>query len=80
VKPEPRCDLTELLVADCAHCRGLKSPDEQAASERRRLIASGRWIPAQYPGTCEQCGERFEVGAAIRMFPDGWRADCCGER
>ena len=75
----PRCDLTDLLVTDCAHCRGVKSVDEETKAERARLLATGRWVVAQYAGTCAHCGEHFGPGAAIRMFPGGWRADCCGE-
>lgn len=79
-----RCERTELLVVDCAHCRGNdQTPDEQVATERRqtraRLVGDPRWFPAQYPGKCERCAERFTVGDLIRMDPGrGWIADCCG--
>lgn len=77
------CPLTELPPSMCAHCRGLTSPEEQAAATRKRLLngAEPGWIEAQYPGTCGTCGERFQPGAAIRMhtFSGEWRADCCAE-
>jgi hypothetical protein len=76
------CPITELSPEMCAHCRGLKSPWEQAATMRKVLLngSDPRWFEAQYAGTC-QCGERFEPGAAIRPYArhaDGrWVADCC---
>lgn len=75
----PRCDITDLPADMCAHCLGHKDPEQQTLKDRARLLASGRgWIAAQWPGTCEHCGERFQPGAAIRMdVPAGWRAECC---
>ncbi|MEU8920372.1 hypothetical protein AB0D10_05450 [Kitasatospora sp. NPDC048545] len=74
-----RCDLTDLPTDMCAHCLRHTDPDQEAARDRARLLATGRgWIAAQWPGTCEHCGERFEPGTAIRMdIPTGWRAECC---
>jgi hypothetical protein len=78
-----RCERTELLVTDCAHCRGNdQTPNEQAAAERdqtrQRLASDPRWFPAQYPGKCERCGEWFQPGALIRMDVSvGWIAECC---
>lgn len=73
----PRCDTTDLPTDMCAHCLGHTDPEQQAAQDRARLLASG-WTTAQWPGTCEHCGERFEAGAALRMdVPTGWRAECC---
>lgn len=77
----PRCDLTDLPTDMCAHCLGHQDPERAAAQDRARLLASGqRWFPAQFPGACEHCGERFEPGAAIRMEAQaGWRAECCAD-
>ncbi|MDJ0342237.1 hypothetical protein QMK19_03425 [Streptomyces sp. H10-C2] len=76
----PRCDVTDLDTSMCAHCLGHADPEQQAKRVRARLLASGRWFPALYPGTCEHCGERFEPGAAIRLeIPQGWCAECCAE-
>jgi hypothetical protein len=75
----PRCAVADLPPAMCAHCRGLRSVDEQAVAERTLLLATGRWIAAQYPGQCEQCGEWFTAGMAIRCDHQGWRAECCAD-
>ncbi|WP_171072350.1 hypothetical protein [Streptomyces sp. DASNCL29] len=75
-----RCDLTELDTTACAHCLGHTDPQTEAKRERAKLLNTGRWFPAQFPGTCEHCGARFEPGTAIRMeIPSGWRAECCAE-
>lgn len=76
-----RCETTELLVAQCG-CRkhrGGKTPAEEAAAVRARLLDHPAWFAAQYPGVCERCGTTFGVGAAIRMDVSvgGWRAECC---
>ncbi|MFE9684139.1 hypothetical protein [Streptomyces sp. NPDC006285] len=73
-----RCEVTELLVGECAHCRGnTTTPDEEAAAE---LAAAAPWFHAVHPGVCAACGEPFAPGALIRMeIPRGWRADCCRE-
>jgi len=75
----------EMLPDYCATCRGLKSVEEQAATDlaerRRRLLALPRWFPATYPGACG-CGQRFPAGAALRFDNDSdtnYRAECCGE-
>jgi hypothetical protein len=74
-----RCDFTDLPTDSCAHCLGHQDPEHLAAADRARLLTSGHgWFAAQWPGRCEHCGERFEVGAAIRMQArTGWRAECC---
>jgi hypothetical protein len=84
-----RCDLTELLVEDCAHCRGNdKTIEEQATAERLELRArllSGAvhsitsWFPARYPGHCAGCGTGFGEGTAIRTLALGYLAECCAE-
>ncbi len=84
-----RCDLTELLVEQCA-CpkhRGGQAPEEQATAERlatraRLLGGWNSWFKAAFGGTCATCGERYEAGAAIfsREFnPGRYTADCCPE-
>ena len=74
-----RCELTELTIDSCAHCRGnTLSPQDEAVTERVALINSGRWFHAVHPGTCAVCGTPFEPGTAIRLeIPRGWRAECC---
>jgi len=61
----PRCDLTDLLVTDCAHCRGVKSVDEETKAERARLLATGRWVVAQYADGWNTSGSIEEVQDAL---------------
>lgn len=72
------CPITELPPDQCAHCRGLKSPEEQAAVERGRLLRRG-WKLAEFAGGCANCGDRFDVGQAIAWSGSrwGWVAECC---
>lgn len=76
-----RCDLTDLLVDQCAHCRKLADPEEEARLHRTALVASGQWIRCVHKGKCVRCGEWFNEGAAIRRSDDdgGWIADCCSD-
>ena len=65
------CELTELEVTSCAHCRGTAEPPPVARS-------LGPWFSAAYAGRCEDCGDRFEAGAQIRADGDGgYLAQCC---
>jgi len=59
-----RCERTELLVDQCAHCRGVTEP-----APARTVL--GPWFPAGYPGWCSGCGQVFGQGDMIR-------ADGCG--
>ena len=79
---DERC-IHELLPGQCAPCRGLKSPEDEAAEARTRLLASGRgWRTAQWPGACAACGSPFYPPQVIRFertdnpFAE-YRADCC---
>lgn len=80
-----RCEITDLPADMCAHCLGHIDPERQVLKDRAALLATARgWIVAQWPGTCERCGERYGAGAAIRAsgairmdVPTGWRAECC---
>ncbi|WP_327169521.1 hypothetical protein [Streptomyces subrutilus] len=75
-----RCDLTDLDTTACAHCLGHTDPETDTRRERAQLLATGRWTAAQFPGTCQHCGERFTPGTPIRMeIPAGWRAACCAD-
>jgi hypothetical protein len=74
-----RCDITELLLAECSHCRGL---DKQPAPTWRRDAGPGPWFPAAYPGRCTQCATTFDPGERIRAAgggDGGYLAECCGE-
>lgn len=52
---DQRCDLTELMVSDCAHCRHKDDP---------------AW-PAKYEGHCALCTAPIEIGQSIRWSQDG---------
>lgn len=80
---EARCDKTDLLVTDCAHCRGNdRTIEEQftaeAALRKAAYEAAPGWIISRYPGDCAECGERFEAGEMIYKLLDvGWISTCC---
>jgi hypothetical protein len=85
---DTRCDLTDLLVEQCAcrQHRAGRTVEEEAAREqhahRARLLAGPGWFPAQFPGRCGQCGHGFEAGTALRLpspLPLGWLAECCSD-
>jgi hypothetical protein len=79
---EERCERTELLVGQCA-CpdhRGGADLDQETLEIRAGLLAKPNWFAARYAGSCDCCGSRFSMGAAIRMdLQRGWRAECCAE-
>jgi hypothetical protein len=76
---EKRCDKTDLIETQCAHCRHDVDTHDQLLIERAALIGTGHWYPSKYPGICANCGEYFEANAAIRGDPRGWVAECCAD-
>lgn len=73
VRP-PTCDLTELPVDGCAHCRGHSGPDWGA------FETTGRRFTARYDGNCGVCGGeivggRTEVQALTDRF--GYACEGC---
>lgn len=68
---DTRCALTELLVDQCAHCRGFKD-----------LPRAPRFSPrfyASYPGTCVVCDDAILPGDTIRAKDDdGYVCNACG--
>lgn len=68
-----RCERTDLLATDCAHCRNLPDPPK-AAGER------GPWFEARYAGRCNRCGCHFLAGFQVRADGHGgYLGPCCGE-
>ena len=69
-----RCELTELLTDQCAHCRHI--PDPPA----RRI---GRPFRAAYTGHCRDCDQPYDVDDLIRRVADddgtGYLGPCCPE-
>lgn len=69
---DQRCELTELLVDQCAHCR----PTQPPATDDRDL---GPWTTAHYDGECPDCGDPITPGDTIRSDGDGdWLCERCG--
>lgn len=68
-----RCERTDLLVRDCAHCKKLPDPE-------RVKPAVGDWFDARFPGRCSRCQTDFDPGDEIRADGEGgYLAACCGE-
>ena len=62
-----RCDWSDLLVRDCAHCRGLTLDDKLIDTPAERW---GNHFEARYPGVCAECGGTFPAGQRIIRFGD----------
>lgn len=76
---ETRCQLTELIATQCAHCRGDAGGDEELLAHRAQLLKRRAWRAATYPGECIGCGDWYLPSAAIRRDGTGWLAECCAE-
>lgn len=75
-----RCDLTELLVTDCAHCRRLPELDVREPEPRHQPDGyGGPTVIAEYGGRCVDCGEPVRPGEPITLTEDGWVGQCCAE-
>ena len=86
---EERCDLTELIKSQCAHCRGVGynreytitsgpetwpvEPDEDVYFGDMRAGAYAR-----FPGVCPVCGDKITVGEMIEKATDStWKHRTC---
>jgi hypothetical protein len=70
---EPRCELTDLLVSQCGHCR---PPAEPPPPE----LDVGPWFAAGYPGRCSLGEETIREGDRIRADGEGgYLCRACGE-
>lgn len=68
-----RCDVTELFVEQCAHCRKIPAAE-------RTTAMYGPWFYAQWSGFCSCCGDGFASGERIRADGNGeYLAECCGD-
>lgn len=63
-KEEERCEISDLLPSDCAHCRGIKSELDFSG----KLVAE---FPALYAGKCAACDRRYEQDHRIGRTEDG---------
>jgi hypothetical protein len=77
---DERCERTELIVTQCAHCLGHTDPVADAlAGEPARHVEDPEVpvrIPAQFPGRCPDCGEHIHIGDTIVRRSNAW---CCTE-
>ena len=78
------CDLHELT--NCAICSGAAAKHEESLRELVQDRGAAPYIPggttifASFPGSCMDCGRRFEKGDLIhsRRGQDGWiGVECC---
>ncbi|MBM0274115.1 hypothetical protein [Micromonospora tarensis] len=77
---EPRCAVTELIAAQCAHCLPALASDAVGQPRTPSDKPLGPWITASYRGTCSSCGTRTEEMDDIRADGDGgWLGRCCGD-
>jgi len=74
---EKRCEITELPVEMCSHCRGLDDKPRPQVTVKSISIA-------RFNGRCGVCGEHGirEDGPLYRVEVDGeelWAGPCCGD-
>jgi len=68
---EPRCERSELLVSQCAHCKGLDKAETFEYVVEQKMLA-------KYPGACSACGDRVIPGeTTIGLSEDGWVCEGC---
>ncbi len=60
-----RCDLSDLLVTECA-CRIHGKPEPRAAADD--IVAR---FPARFDSNCDNCGRRMREGDPIAKTYDG---------
>ena len=77
---EERCDLTDLLMGQCAHCQGHHDPVVEATKPRQYPVDTER-SPitfAAFPSECPTCGELIHVGDVITRIGAFWVCTECG--
>jgi hypothetical protein len=69
---EPRCDMTDLFVSQCGHCR---PPVEEPPPE----LDCGPWFTAKLDGRCSLGEEQVRPGDRIRSDGEvGYLCRSCG--
>lgn len=72
--PEVRCEWSDLLSAECAHCRKLDLDTGSGTDVSHRFEAA-------FAGSCAHCGRHFAVGDRIGRTRDGqYVCSRCGLR
>jgi hypothetical protein len=69
-----RCEITELLRDQCAHCRPKPEPSLFALPSDSDV---GPAIRSAYDGWCHACSESIDSGDMIRRTHDGWVHEDC---
>jgi hypothetical protein len=80
---DQRCDRTDLLASQCAHCLGHHDPvaDRIAAETLAGLVEDQPFTAtAKSPRSCPDCDGWIYVGALIAMVRVDGRADRWGKR
>ena len=75
-----RCEKTDLLETECAHCLGHITRMAKAEPNELKLIT--RWLPATWDtGRCNNCKRIYHEGELVAKAETiGWIAkDCCGD-
>lgn len=71
---EARCDRTDLLPSQCAHCRHLTlDPALRDLAE----VQITRWVRAATDGTCPSCGHETVPGDRIAVSATGRFCERC---
>ena len=69
---EQRCPVTELLVAQCDHCRVIATCDDPFAAPTVVSYGTDPFaFRARYYGTCTTCGYEIESDMYIRSDGEG---------
>lgn len=61
-----RCDYSDLPVASCAHCQGVRGLTE-APETFVALSLHGSRIEARYPGRCGHCERSYGPGEYLTL-------------
>lgn len=76
---EIRCELTDLIQSQCAHCLGLQpEPLHGSHAElpgQRTLFGGGviyAGVPASFESWCPVCHDDIELGNLISKIEAGW--------
>jgi hypothetical protein len=83
--PEPRCELTELLVSGCAHCRAdtesieLFGQTRPIRTDTIRPEIVRHSTRARYDSTCPECRGPVRKGELIFKGDPGWVCEGCVE-